>query len=68
MVLMATHNLHGRVKKFWIFLVVISVVTFIANISAQVIFQGGFDLQRAITLSLTMGIVLAIVMAAQHKK
>jgi hypothetical protein len=60
------HNLHGRVKRFWLFMGLTSLVAFIANIATQMVLQGQIDLQRAITLSLTLGIVLAIVMSAQQ--
>ena len=61
------HNLHGRIKRFWAFLAITSLVAFIANAAAQIALQGGVDLQRAVTISLTLGIVLAIIMSSQKR-
>ena len=61
------HSLHGRVKRFWVFLAVTSIVAFIANAASQMILQGGIDIKRAVTISLTLGIVLAIIMSSQHR-
>jgi uncharacterized membrane protein YhaH (DUF805 family) len=63
-----SHSLHGRIKRFWIFMLLTSIVAFIANSSVQMILKGEVDVHSAATTSLTMGIVIAILMAAQQNK
>ncbi|MBW1839466.1 MAG: hypothetical protein JRI49_05965 [Deltaproteobacteria bacterium] len=59
--------LHGRIKRFWLFFGVASIAAFIANVSSQFLINNGvIDLKNSIILSITLGIVLAIIMAAQH--
>ncbi len=67
--MLGNHKLHGRIKRFWIFMFVTSVVAFVANSGVQVLLRGEVDLHGAISTSLTLGIVLSIVMASQvmHK-
>lgn len=60
------HVLHGRIKRFWLFLATTSLAAFLSNSAIQMLLNGEVDMQRAITMSLTLGIVLAIVMSS-HK-
>jgi hypothetical protein len=62
------HILHGRIKRFWVFLAATSLAAFLSNSAIQMLLKGEVDLQGSITISLTLGIVLAIVMSSQHKK
>ena len=62
------HPLHGRIKKFWMFMALTSFVAFVANSATQMLFKGEVDLQGAVTLSLTLGIVLAIFMTSQSSR
>ena len=57
---MEKHKLRGRLKRFWFFMSVTALVSFLANIITQFLLNGEVDITRAITLSLTLGIVLAI--------
>ena len=61
------HILHGRIKRFWLFLVIASLAAFISNSAIQIVLRGEVNVNSAITTSLTLGIVLAIVMASQHR-
>jgi len=58
--------LHGRIKRFWIFFGVASIAAFIANVCSQYLVSGEIDLKNSITISITLGVVLAIIMASQH--
>ncbi len=62
------HILHGRIKNFWIFLVITSLVAFTANVATQMLSTGMINLNNAISTSLAMGIVLAIIMSTYLKK
>jgi hypothetical protein len=61
------HALHGRIKRFWLFLFVASLAAFLSNSAIQMLLKGEVNLNSAITMSLTLGIVLAILMASQHR-
>ena len=61
------HVLHGRIKRFWLFLVVASLAALISNSAIQLLLKGDINVNSAITTSLTLGIVLAIIMASQHR-
>jgi len=59
--------LHGRIKRFWIFFGVAAIAAFIANVGSQYLVNSGdVDWNSSITISITLGIVLAIIMASQH--
>ncbi len=62
------HILHGRIKRFWIFLIATSLAAFLSNSAIQMLLGGEVNIQGAITMSLTLGIVLAIIMSSQHKQ
>ncbi len=62
------HGLRGWVKRFWLFMFVTAGVAFGANASAQLLLQGELDVYRAATMSITLGIVLAILMARRGKR
>lgn len=57
----------GRIKRFWLFFGIASIAAFAANVLSQYLVSGEIDIRNSITLSLTLGIVLAIIMASQHK-
>ena len=61
------HTLHGRIKRFWVFLAATSLAAFLSNSAIQVLLNGEVNIQSAITMSLTLGIVLAILMSSKHK-
>ena len=63
-----SHSLHGRIKKFWIFMAVTSLVAFAANTLTQMLFTGVVDFQGAAVISLTMGIVLAVFMTSKNSR
>ena len=67
---MGKRNLHGRIKRFWLFMVIASFVAFIANSSIQMLISGEVDMNSALTTSVSLGIVIALFMASQgkHKK
>jgi hypothetical protein len=58
--------LHGRIKKFWLFFGVAAIAAFLANTGSQFVINGVIDFRNSITISITLGIVLAIIMASQH--
>lgn len=60
-----SRNLRGRIRHFWIFMVVVSVVAFISNYSVQIIMKGDADIQGTATTSIIIGIVIAILMASR---
>jgi len=62
------HILHGRIKRFWVFLAATSLAAFLSNSAIQMLLNGEVNIQSAITMSLTLGIVLAIIMSSQHKQ
>lgn len=62
------HVLHGRIKRFWLFLAATSLAAFLSNSAIQMLLNGEVDIQRAITMSLTLGIVLAIVMSSYQNR
>ena len=55
-------GLRGLVKGFWIFAAVVAVIMFVTNVITQFLLNGEIDFQRAITISISMGIVLSILM------
>jgi hypothetical protein len=62
------HILHGRIKRFWLFLAATSLAAFLSNSAIQMLLNGEVNMQSAITMSLTLGIVLAIFMSSQHNR
>jgi len=58
--------LHGRIKRFWMFFGVAAIAAFIANVASQYLVSGEIDFKNSITISITLGIVIAILMASQH--
>lgn len=62
------HVLHGRIKRFWVFLAATSLAAFLSNSTIQMLLNGEVNIQSAVTISLTLGIVLAIVMSSQHRR
>ena len=62
------HDLRGLVKGFWIFAIVFIIIMLITNAVTQFLLNGVIDFERAVTLSVSMGIVLALVISIQTKK
>lgn len=62
------HRLHGRIRHFWMFMAVTSVVAFISNSAVQIIIKGEVDFHGAITTSVIIGIVLAILMVSKKSR
>lgn len=63
-----SHPLHGRIKKFWMFMIVTSLVAFAANTLTQMLFKSEVDFSGAAAISLTMGIVLAVFLTSQSSR
>jgi uncharacterized protein YqgC (DUF456 family) len=63
-----SHPLHGRIKKFWMFMAVTSLVAFAANTLTQLLFKDAVDFSGAAAISLTMGIVLAVFLTSQNSR
>jgi uncharacterized membrane-anchored protein len=62
------HDLRGLVKGFWIFAIVFITIMLITNAVTQFLLNGAVDFERAVTLSVSMGIVLALVISIQTKR
>ena len=57
--------LQGWVRRFWIFLIMTSIVAFLANIGTQFLMTGEADFSAAVTVSVTTGFVIAVILVFQ---
>lgn len=62
------HFLRGLAKGFWIFAIVLIIIMLITNIATQFLLYGAIDFQRALTLSVGMGIVLALIISIRRRR
>ena len=62
---MTKGNFRGRIKRFWIFLVLITVVAFVSNISVQMVLSPQVDYEGAIINSFTLALVLTIIFTTE---
>ena len=62
---MERKRLRGRIKTFWLFLLIFSIMALVSNLAVQFFMKGEIDFYYSLSTSFTIGIVIAIVMSTK---
>lgn len=61
------HTFRGRLKRLWLFFVVMFLATLVSNIASQILFHEEIDILRAASIALMLGIVLTLLIAMYYR-